>query len=460
MTDLREGYRVRRTLFLLAFLPALTALAQAPTPPAPAGPTPPPPLPQAEIDALVEKLASDDPHVRETALRQLETAGPRAIAGLRKSLNHPDPEVRRVLVDLVPNLETTALLAPRRVTLKLDGKSVKDALDEVGRQTGYKVQVWGPNIQNAGLNFRLDDVPFWEAIDEISRQGGLALQMGYGDETVRLNAQEVQHPYVSRQGPFRVVANGMSQNRTIDLTVRPGQSDDPTRSTSLNLNLTLFAEPKLPIVAHGEPRLTHAFDTDRNAMLPVGNPEPEEAQLRGFAGRVARTSVNRYSQRMYSVGVSTGLVRPSERASAIKLLKGYVPVTVLVEQKAVEITKELDKANNLKAQVDTHTFTVQEVKEQPGGQWQVKMIVTQDTGENDYSWTNSLYQRIEVYGASGEKLQNYGSSWGNNGPNLVNMTLTFRNPAGKADKPQRLVFQSWTMLHTLAPFEFKDVPLP
>ena len=58
------------------------------------------------------------------------------------------------------------------------------------------------------------------------------------------------------------------------------------------------------------------------------------------------------------------------------------------------------------------------------------------------------------------QLQNYGSSWGNNGPNLVNLTLTFRDPAGKNVKPQRLVFQSWTTTQALAPFEFKDVPLP
>ncbi len=452
---------MRRLLLLLALLPTMTVLAQVSTPPAPTEPAAPPPLSRKEVDALVEKLGSDDPHVREVALQQLQTAGSRALPELRRSINHPDPEVRRVLVDLIPNIEVAALLAPKRVTLQMEGKSVKDALDEVTRQTGYKIQAWGGNIQNPGETFRLHDVTFWDAIEQICSRGGLSLQMGYGDETVRLNANEVHHPFTCREGPFRVVANGMQQNRSIDLTIRPGQNDAPTRSTALNFNFTVFTEPKLPIIGYGEARLTQAIDSDRNSMLPDVNVDPEELLMRGgLAGRGGRFISNRYSQKMFSAGVSTNLVRPSERATSIKLLKGYIPLTLLTEQKAVEITRELEKANNLKVEIDSLTFTVQEVKEQPGGQWQVRMIISNDAAENDYSWTNALYQRIEVYNAAGDRMQNYGSSWGNNGPNLVNMTLTFRNPGGKQGKPQRLVFQNWTTLNTLAPFEFKDVPLP
>lgn len=456
-----EEHRVRRLLLLLALMPSLTLLAQAPNAPTPTQPTVPASLPQAEVDALVEKLASDDPPVREEALRQLETAGIRALPALRKSINHPDAEVRRVLVDLIPNLETAALLAPRRVTMNLENKTVKDALDEVARQTGYKIQAWG-NIQNPGQNFRLDDVTFWEAIDTISRQAGLNIQQGHSDDTVRLNTQDIQHPFVSRDGPYRVVAEGMHQNRSIQLTIRPGQNDAPLRSTALNFNFTVFTEPKLPIIGCGEARLSQALDNDRNSMIPVTEDESAELQvIRGFGGRLGgRFISNRYSQKMFNASVSTNLVRPSEKATSIKLLKGYIPLTVLTEQKAVDVTKELEKAKDVKLEVGTHTITIAESKEQVPGNWQVRLIITQDNGENDYSWTSSLYQRLEVYGADGTRWQNQGSSWGNNGPNLVNMTLNFRHPAGKNEKPQRLVFQHWSTMNTLAPFEFRDVPLP
>jgi hypothetical protein len=232
----------------------------------------------------------------------------------------------------------------------------------------------------------------------------------------------------------------------------------------MTLNFTVFSEPKLPIIGSGEARLTQAVDSERNSMLPTA-PNPDENVMvmpGGGFGRRGGLAFNRYSQKMYTASTSAQLVRPSEKATSIKFIKGYVPLTLLTEQKNVEITKELDKAANLKATVDTHTITIQDVKEQQGapGQWQVRMIITQDNGDNDYSWTNSLYQRIEVFGPAGEKLQNYGSSWGNNGPNLVNLTLTFRDPNGKNVKPQRLVFQSWTTAQAMAHFEFRDVPLP
>jgi len=449
-----------RLLFLFLLLPTIAVLAQTPTP---TQPNPEPvkvqPLPEAEVDALVVKLGADDPSTREVALRQLEAAGVRALPGLRKAINHPDAEVRRVLVDLVPALEMQALLAPKRVTLKMEGKSIQDALNEIAAQTGYKIQAFGGNIQNPGQTFRLIDVPFWEAIDHVAKAGGLTIQQGYGDDTVRLQAQDIRHPHASHDGSFRVIAQSMNQSRTIDLQSRPGQTEPATRTTSMVLNLTVFSEPKLPIIGYGEVKLTHAMDSERNSMVPPSVSVEEFVPGFGFRGRVGATG-NRYSQKMFHAAVNAQLVRPSEKAGSIKILKGYIPLTLLTEQKSVEITKELDKANNLKKTIDSHTFTVQEVKENPAGQWQVKMIITNDSADNDYSWGNSFYQRLEVYGPAGEKLQNYGSSWGNNGPNLVNLTMTYRDPAGKNVKPTRLAFQSWTTASAIAPFEFRDVPLP
>lgn len=453
-----------RRLLLLALLPTLTVLAQtAPTPPKAEKPAEPPPLLQKEVDALVEKLGSDDPHVRETAQRAVEAAGVRALAGLKKALNHPDPEVRRVLVELVPNLELQVLLAPKRVNLSIEGKTIQESLNALASHTGYKIQAWGTTVNNPGHSFKFNDVPFWEALDQIAKAGHLSLQQGYGDDTVRLQNQDTTHPFTHREGPFRVVAQGLQQSRSLDLTTRPGQGDLLTKTTSMSLNFTVFSEPKLPIIGHGEPRLTEALDSERNSMIPNA-PNPDAGPLAFPGGLGMRRAIvsNRFSQKMYSASLAAQLVRPSEKASSIKLLKGYVPLTLLTEQKAVEITKELEKANNLKATIDTHTFTIVETKEQPNapGQWQVRMIITQDNGENDYSWTNSLHQRIEVYGTNGERMPNYGSSWGNNGPNLVNITMTFRDPNGKNIKPARLVFQSWSTAPALAPFEFRDVPLP
>ena len=56
--------------------------------------------------------------------------------------------------------------------------------------------------------------------------------------------------------------------------------------------------------------------------------------------------------------------------------------------------------------------------ETPAKQYQIKMSITEEQKDNpnDYSWTNSLYQRIELLDEKGNKMQIYGSQWNNSMP--------------------------------------------
>jgi hypothetical protein len=78
---------------------------------------------------------------------------------------------------------------------------------------------------------------------------------------------------------------------------------------------------------------------------------------------------------------------------------------------------------------------------------------------NDYSWMNSLYQRIELQDDKGNKFAIVGNSWGNNSPGSIQMTTTFALH-GKGGPASKLIYYRWaTVQHDLV-FEFKDLPLP
>jgi hypothetical protein len=259
---------VRTTIMLALPLLAGLALSTAAEPPAKDR--------SAAVAKWIEQLGDSDPQKRDEALEKLEAEGAAALPALRQGLTHPDPEVRRRLRDLVPELEARIILAPKRVTLKMTG-TIPDVLKEITKQTGYKVESWGgaPPQQQAHT-FDFAAVPFWEAIDRIGQQTGLVVQTGYGDNRVVLQPQDAINPYVWHEGPFRFVANSVQQNRQIDLTLRPRNGPPPVaRNESMTFSFTVFVEPKLPILGVGEARLAAAYDNERNSLVPPTPPADE-----------------------------------------------------------------------------------------------------------------------------------------------------------------------------------------
>src|SRR5262249_57663137 len=113
--------------------------------------------------------------------------------------------------------------------------------------------------------------PVWEGPDRISQEGGLALMSGYGDDRVRVQQADSYAPYVSHSGAFRVTAGSFQQYRTVDLSSLPRNSaPGARRSESLTFSFTVWAEPKLPIMAVGEAKVTAAADNDGRSMMPDG----------------------------------------------------------------------------------------------------------------------------------------------------------------------------------------------
>jgi hypothetical protein len=412
--------------------------------------------PALPVERLIEQLGSRDYRLREEANRALVARGAAALPALRKARHHKDAEVRRRVEALLEPLEAALLVAPKRVNLVLNQRTIREAVAELSKLTGYKIELW-PEPQFNGErekqphNFRFVDLPFWEALDEISAAGGLVLQQNYGIDHVRLQFQDERVPYVSHHGMFRVVAQGFSHNRNIQFGAigRPGPAA-VQRNDVMNFTFTIAAEPRLPLLGVGAVKITEAIDDQKNSMIL-------SADRQAMFGPVYYGYNRSYSQQGQA-----NLAGPGRDARTLKTLQGFIPVTLLLEQKPHIVVDDILSAKGKKVKIGKTEIVIDEVGKTPDNNYQLKMLVRESRkdGDNDYTWANSLQQRIELLDAKGNKYQSFGYG-GSFGPSEVNGTFTFgQNGNVQLGPPAKLIYYDWITVQHNVPFEFKDLPLP
>ena len=113
--------------------------------------------------------------------------GPESLPALRKAQTHSDPEVRRRVGQLLSVKEYAAILKPKRLTLHLRDKTIKEAVAELAKQSGYKVEVNNGAAAKADpekqlVRLDLDNVTFWEAFDKLCTAGGLVYNDNIDDD--------------------------------------------------------------------------------------------------------------------------------------------------------------------------------------------------------------------------------------------------------------------------------------
>ena len=118
-------------------------------------------------------------------------------------------------------------------------------------------------------------------------------------------------------------------------------------------------------------------------------------------------------------------------------------------------------AKGKKAKCGNTQIHVEDVTEMPGKQYQIKLSITEDGRDNDWTWTNSLYQRIELHDDKGNHFQSYGTSFSSMGAGNVQVTFTYGQQGGaKMGVPHKLIFHTWNTIQHQVTFEFSDLPLP
>jgi hypothetical protein len=85
---------------------------------------------------------------------------------------------------------------------------------------------------------------------------------------------------------------------------------------------------------------------------------------------------------------------------------------------------------------------------------------TAPNAAQDYTWTNSVHQRIELFDANGNKYISQGYNWENSSPSHVQATFMFGSPGATIGPPSKLVYNDWVLMQHQVEFEFRDLALP
>lgn len=403
-------------------------------------------------EKLIEQLGSPDFKIREAAGRALAARGDEVLPALRKAVNHPDAEVRQRLANLITDIEHNTLLAPRRITMKVTNTPLREAIAELSKQSGYKIELQGAGNQVL-VSLNVVNVPFWEAFDKLCVQGGLILQQHYdAAQGLVLISQDSIVPFVDYRGVFRLSAGNFHYNRSLNFATLPRkQIGLGQRTEQLSFGFSVVGEPKLPLLSVGQPRLTLVVDDQDQSLVPSPVGRGYETYYGGY-----------YGNRNLVWNTQVQLAGPSPGARQVKILRGMVPVTLLAEQKPEIVIDNIATVKNKKFEGKEVSLDIEELKEGPGKTIQLMLTARRASKDNqyDYTWTNSLQQRIELRDDKGNKFQSNGFNWNTGTPTSVQGTFMFSDPTGKIGKPAKLTYYGWVTVQHQIEFEFRDLPLP
>jgi hypothetical protein len=422
----------------------MTCCVLADEPPKPAAPVVP-------VEKLIEQLGGPEYKVREAASRALAERGEVALEAMRKAAATTNSaEVRNRLTTLIASQEKAIVLSPKRITIKMKDRPLQEAITEIAKQTGYRINL--QNGQQRTITLDMEKATFWQVMDRICLEGGYTIWQNEG-QPMQLWQQGNYSPFNCYQGPFKIVANSIHYSKSINLAQMPlNPVNNVARNENMQFQFTIQTEPKLPIMSVGQTTLTEALDEQNKSMVING----QHNVYYGHNG----------SYRQYNASSQVQLTWPNKESKTIKSIKGSIPVTLLAGTKPEIVIDDILKVLKDKKQASFSgpmtEIQIADIKEQNKTSIDIKMTVRNMKGDaNDYNWSNSVPQHLEVQDAAGRKYFTQITHYeANNG---TSMTANFNfnaNGDGTIGPPAKLVYYQWTMLNHQIEFEFKDVPLP
>jgi hypothetical protein len=427
-----------------------------PPAPAPAGKT------DSRIEHLIKGLGADDYRTREKAGRDLVILGEKALPFMRSALRATDsPEVQRRLAVMIRRMDTERLVAPKRVTLAKKTMTARQALDELARQTDYKIDYsgGGPNGDEK-YTFEFDKTPFWEAVDKIANASGCVVYgEDYGDNNIRVYNQDSMNPHVAYAGPFRFLATNINCNDSIQLSGIPRRGG-VHRYANMNLSFQIQSEPKNPMLGITQPEVITAVDENGSSMIVHRDPNQRSYYY------------NNGSFRGHNTYGNLNLTRGDKNATKIKSLKAKVGIVLLsgtspeiVINEPIKVAKKTFVGRTV--EIDFGSLTEDKTNK---GHYVLDLTVRKlgdnDPNRPDYNWSNTAWQKIELVDADGNVYRTYGPNNSNNNGNVVTMTIPFGNmdrrgnASAKLGPPVKMIVNEWLSITHEVTFEFKDVPLP
>lgn len=408
---------------------------------------------------LVEQLGSPEYRVREQAGRDLSALGARALPTMKRAFAETDePEIERRLEVLVKKIEYDRLIKPTRITYQAKNATVTQLIEVIFKQSGYRLAgVIPAEAAKIKMSVEWKDTPFWEALDAACETAGIISSLdenatpevnGDGFSGIMLYGNDTYNPYIAYGGPFRCVATNISMNRNMQLSGLPRRALAPRQSEYLNFNFQLMSEPKNPMLGFQPPIITKAVDEGGHDLaISTG------AEYRSYYTPNMYRSHNQY------VGLNLGT--PNRSANSIKELRGKIIVLLLSDTRPELIVEKILTVKKKTFVSRTTELFIESVSESEGSVTITLNAKQLQPNPEDYSWANTVYQRLEVQDTKGVKFTPTSTNNQNQAPGTISMTVTFSPPEGKkAGKPSTLVLVEWIAVQKEIEFAFKDIPLP
>jgi hypothetical protein len=228
--------------------------------------------------------------------------------------------------------------------------------------------------------------------------------------------------------------------------------------------MQIQSEPKNPMLGVMQPELIEAKDEYGGSLLP---PRERNAYSYGYVNG---------NFRGHNTYISVNLVRGDKAATTIKKLKGRVGVILLAGTVADIVVTDALKTKKKSIAGRTVSLEFDGVEEDPNQKGIYKVTFTAkrqgptDPNRNDdYQWSNSLWQRLELTDEKGQRYFCHGpTTQNNNGQGTAQLTVQFgaddrrTGRAGPANlgKPAKFTLNEWLTVTHEVNFEFKDIPLP
>lgn len=417
-------------------------------------------LPSNEVlQKLVGELGDNVVATRDAAQKKLEALPAGAVDALRPMLEKTkDVEVKERLTKVVTTLELAQSLKPTLFSIDVKDQPMSKVFEELSKSAGVKLEVsgsvQGSDIKNQLVSLKMKDVPFWEGVKQLNEQLGLFCQENwYGNGEMRLHFFASENSNVvpgitTIQGPFKLSLQSLNFSRSVYFNNnRNGNGMNQNgfqQSESLNSGFVIQSEPRFPLLGIGQATVTTAEDeTGQSLLFPIMN-------NRSFH------SGGHYRSMSQSFNVQ---LKPNAGSRKLKLLEGTVPVTVLVKTTPKITVENLAKVKEATFKQGNTTVVISEVNTDNNRNTSIKMKISENSDKgaqpNDYTWINTLHQRLEVVDDKGVKMQHMGGNWSNSSNTQVEGTFNF-GPG----TPGKFVLYEWVSIVQQVPFKFQEIPLP
>lgn len=393
-------------------------------------------------DDWLRQLEATDARVRQAAVDRLVQLGPRAEPAVHDLLDRDlGPDTRRNIEVALERARDARLLGASMITLHVTNAPADQVLRSIAGQCQGNVPVLPGNLFENGpkVSLDFDRRPFWEVIHEFAERLGVDYLSADGE--VRLaHSGERRHGVTQPVGAFLVTADAIGYR------------------SRLNVELAVYAEPKIVVARVGDFTLDRAADDQGKPLLPLTTRRPGGRPWfggRGGFGRFADSGPRR---------IVLPYKTPAEEVTKISRFRGSIAVLAQAGTQMWEIADPLTLTPQTKM-VGTLPVTLQRFAAKRSGkgyelQGLIAEISSDPAGRDEV--LESMRTRLRLLDSEGRAFKS-GEVDATRTSEGTRVVADFSLPDvqnSKIGPPTRLAWEIPAELRKVVlPFDFRDIPI-